>query len=216
MPLGRRILLTLLGALLWSPAAGAQQGTGTVRGRVVDSLSQAPIPNVRVTVEGTALRAATGENGNFFISGVPAGTQRIRASRIGYAPSEIQEVAIAAGATVELRFALEQQAISLSEVVATGYGVQRRIAITGSIATIDADDANVGVAPNVTNLIQGRAPGVLITQNSGEPGAGAQVRIRGGTSISASNEPLYVIDGIPLVSAAAEEGSFGIGGDAQH
>lgn len=215
MSAARRLLPALVGALLLSPQLGAQQLNGTIRGRVVDALSQAPIPGVRITVEGTTLRAATGEDGNFFLSGVPAGTHRVRANRIGFAPSQAQEVTVGAGATAEVAFALEQQAVALSEVVSTGYTAQRRVAITGSISTIDPDAANVGVAPNVTNLIQGRAPGVLITQNSGEPGAGAQVRIRGGTSISASNEPLYVVDGIPLTNTAAEEGGFGLGGDAQ-
>ncbi|HUF66645.1 MAG TPA: SusC/RagA family TonB-linked outer membrane protein [Gemmatimonadaceae bacterium] len=215
MVVARRLFLALTGAALWAAPLSAQQGTGTIRGRVVDALSQAPLPNVRVAVEGGTLRSATAEDGSFFIRGVPPGTRRVRASRIGYAPSQAQEVVVPAAGTVEVQFALEQQAVALSEVVATGYSTQRRLAVTGSISTIDADDANVGVAPNLTNLIQGRAPGVLVTQNSGEPGAGAQVRIRGGTSISASNEPLYVIDGVPITNSPAEEGSFGIGGDPQ-
>ena len=94
----------------------------------------------------------------------------------------------------------------------TGYGSQRRLAITGSVATIDANQANVGVVPNVTSMIEGRAAGVQITGNSGEPGAGSQILIRGGTSISASNEPLYVIDGVPINNVESEPAGYGLGG----
>jgi iron complex outermembrane receptor protein len=95
-------------------------------------------------------------------------------------------------------FSMVAQASQLSEVVVTGYGAQRREAITGSVATVGADEANVGVIANANQLLQGRVAGVQMTTNSGEPGGGAQVRIRGGTSIQASNNPLYVIDGVPL------------------
>jgi len=109
-------------------------------------------------------------------------------------------------------FTLQQQVVNLEEVVTTGYGTQRRLAITGSVATIDANTANVGVVTNLDQMIQGRAAGVNMTQNSGEPGAGAQIRIRGGTSISASNEPLYVIDGVPINNVEPEGQGIGIGG----
>ena len=109
-------------------------------------------------------------------------------------------------------FTLQQQVVNLEEVVTTGYGTQRRLAITGSVATIDANTANVGVVTNLDQMIQGRAAGVNMTQNSGEPGAGAQIRIRGGTSISASNEPLYVIDGVPINNVETEGQGIGIGG----
>jgi iron complex outermembrane receptor protein len=94
----------------------------------------------------------------------------------------------------------------------TGYGSQRRVAVTGSIATIDASAANVGAVVNVDQMIEGRAPGVNVTQNSGEPGGGVQIRIRGGTSISASNDPLYVIDGVPINNIPEESAAIGIGG----
>src|SRR5437868_1261420 len=85
--------------------------------------------------------------------------------------------------------------------------------ITGCVATVDADQARVAVPVNATQLFEGRATGVQVTQNSGEPGAGAHILIRGGTSISASNEPLYVIDGVAVSNDQTEPGGFGIGGD---
>ena len=103
-----------------------------------------------------------------------------------------------------------QPAVALLEgVVVTGYGTQSREVITGSIATIDVEEAEVGVLTNVNEMIQGRAAGVNIVRNSGEPGAGVQIRVRGGTSISASNEPLYVIDGVPIQNVSTEAGGIG-------
>ncbi|MDP9179660.1 MAG: SusC/RagA family TonB-linked outer membrane protein, partial [Gemmatimonadota bacterium] len=145
------------------------------------------------------------------MSGVPAGTVSVRARRIGYV-SQARTIALGSAATASVDFALAASASVLEGVVVTGYGTQRRLAVTGSIASIDAEAANVGVAPNVNSLIQGRAAGVTLTQNSGEPGAGAQIRIRGGTSISASNEPLYVVDGVPIPLIETEQRGIGLGG----
>src|SRR5258708_39003571 len=117
-------------------------------------------------------------------------------------------VAVSTGAVGTVDVSLAPAAGLLEEVVVTGYGTQRREAITGSVSTIDADAANVGVVANVNQMIQGRAAGVEIIQNNGEPGAGVQIRIRGGTSISASNEPLYVIDGVPINNVETEASRF--------
>ena len=96
------------------------------------------------------------------------------------------------------------QASLLEAVVVTGYGTTRREAITGSVSSVDASAANVGVKTNVSQMIQGRAAGVEVIQNNGEPGAGAQILIRGGSSVSAKNDPLYVIDGVPINNVATE------------
>ena len=210
----RRFFLLLAGAVLCAPALtplGAQDVTGTIRGTVVDSLTNQPVADVTVIVEGTRRGAITNADGSYVIGSVPAGTHTVRARRIGFgAPAQV--VTVSPGASVTANFALDRRVAVLEEVVTTGYGAQRRLAITGSVSTIDADAANVGVPVNVTNMIQGRAAGVTITQNSGEPGAGSQIRIRGGTSISASNEPLYVIDGIPISNVETQTAGIGIGG----
>src|SRR5207247_3803531 len=103
---------------------------------------------------------------------------------------------------------LAPQASLLEPVVVTGYGSQRREAITGSVSSVNASQANGGVVTNPTQMIIGRAAGVEITQNNGEPGAGAQILIRGGSSISNSNDPLYVIDGVPINNVATEPPSI--------
>jgi TonB-linked SusC/RagA family outer membrane protein len=210
MALVRYIVPALVGGLLWAARLGAQDPTGTISGRVIDSTSQRPVSGVAVVIVGTGRGTLTGDAGNFALSAVPVGTHTVMARRIGYA-SQQQTVAVRGGEVTTVEFALPPAASVLEQVVTTGYGTQRRLAITGSIASIDADEANVGVAPNVNNLIQGRAAGVMMTTNSGEPGADAQIRIRGGTSISASNEPLYVIDGVPVADVDVEPAGISLG-----
>jgi TonB-linked SusC/RagA family outer membrane protein len=205
-----RRLIPTLAALLFVAPLGAQD-LGSVTGKVVDSASQQPLSNVNVAVEGTDRRTITRTDGTYSIGAVPVGTHRVRARRIGYA-SQLLPVTVTSGGTATVEFALLPQAAALGEIVVTGYGSQRREAITGSVATVDADLANVGVVSNAKDLMQGRIAGVHITQNGGEPGAGSQIRIRGGTSISGGNEPLYVIDGVPIQNVPTEAAGFSIGG----
>jgi len=211
----RRLTLALVVGLLWSIPISAQNPvppTGTITGRVLDAETQAPVPDVSVFVEGTRRGAVTAADGSFTIGGVPSGSQTVRARHIGFG-APVQVVTVPNGGSVSVIFSMSRQAAVLEEVVTTGYGTQRRLAITGSVATIDADQAKVAVPTNVTNLIEGRATGVQVTQNSGEPGAGAHILIRGGTSISGGNEPLYVIDGVAVSGNQIEPGGVGIGGD---
>ncbi|MDP9278097.1 MAG: SusC/RagA family TonB-linked outer membrane protein [Gemmatimonadota bacterium] len=212
MAVVRRFLLALVVGLICSVRLGAQAPTGIISGRVIDAQSQQPVADVAVVVEGTRRGAVTSADGSFTIVGVPAGAQTVRVRRIGYA-APVQVVNVVAGSTAAVVFGVSRQAAVLEQVVTTGYGTQRRLAITGSVSTIDADQARTASQTNVTNLIEGRATGVQLTQNSGEPGAGAQILIRGGTSISASNQPLYVVDGVPLsADESAEPGGAGIMG----
>jgi TonB-dependent starch-binding outer membrane protein SusC len=210
MAVVRRLALAILAAVFFAVPLSAQVGTGTITGRVVDSTTQQPLSDVNVVVEGTRRGAVTGLDGTYTIGGVAAGTHIIRARRIGFS-APTQSVNVPTDGTATATFALNRQAIALQDVITVGYGTQRREAITGSVASIDASTARQGIQPNVTNMIEGRAAGVTVIQNSGEPGAGAQVRIRGGTSISASNDPLYVIDGIPINNDPAEAAGFNVG-----
>jgi TonB-dependent starch-binding outer membrane protein SusC len=215
MAVVRRLFLALAFGLILPNLAGAQNPvppTGTITGRVIDAATQQPVPDVTVFVEGTRRGAVTGADGTFTIGGVPSGSQTVRARHIGFG-APIQTVVVPNGGTATAIFSLDRQAAVLEEVVTTGYGQQRRLSITGSVATVNADEAKVAVPTNVTSMIEGRATGVQVTQNSGEPGAGAHILIRGGTSISASNEPLYVIDGVAVSGNQVEPGGIGIGGD---
>jgi iron complex outermembrane receptor protein len=214
MARSRYILPALVGVLVWAARLGAQPPTagptGTITGRVVDSTSQQPVISANVVVEGTGRGTVTRNDGGFTIAGVSAGTHRVRVSRIGYSPFA-REVDVPAGGTVNVQFAILTAATQLSQMVVVGYGTQRREAITGSVATVRAEDANVGQITAPTQLMQGRVAGLTMIQNNGSPGAGVQVRIRGGTSISASNEPLYVIDGVPINNTAVEPTQLGSG-----
>jgi TonB-dependent starch-binding outer membrane protein SusC len=204
-----RCLSRVLALTLVAAASLGAQSTGTISGRVVDSASRQPLSAVSVRIVGTARGAMTRDDGTFSIPAVPTGVQRVRASRIGFAPS-IREVTVPASGSVSTEFVLSAQAAVLGEMVVTGYGSQRRESITGSVATVSAEQANVGVITNANQMLQGRVAGLQMVTNNGEPGGGAQIRTRGGTSISASNEPLYVVDGIPLQNESAVAGGYAL------
>ena len=203
----------LVGGLLFSSPLRAQ-GTGTIAGRVVDSASAQGIANVNIVLTGFQRGTLTRDDGGFTLTGVPQGNYIVRASRIGYRP-QTQNVSVTAGASASVQFVMTRQAAVLSEIVVTGYGTQRREAISGSVATVNADQANVGVVTNANQMIAARVAGVQMTSNNGEPGGGIQVQVRGGTSISASNDPLYVVDGVPLQNEATTPPAANINYNAQ-
>jgi len=192
---------------LYTMPLAAQNG-GTVRGQVVDSTTKQSLSGVTIQIQGTPRSTVTGPDGNYSLGDVPAGSVVVRATRIGFGPQQ-RIVTVTAGSTAEAAFEMSPQASLLEAVVVTGYGTQRREAITGSVSSVDASAANVGVKTNVSQMIQGRAAGVEVIQNSGEPGAGAQILIRGGSSVSAKNDPLYVIDGVPINNVSTEPDANG-------
>ena len=208
----RCLITALVIGVTLGTGLSAQGTTGSITGRVVDSTTQQPVANATVSVVGTQVGALTRADGRYFLNGVPTGAQRLRVARIGFGAQEVP-VTVADGATATVDFTIVAVAATLSEVVVTGYGQQRREAITGSVAQIDADQANKGVMTNPNQLIQGRVTGVTIVTNNGEPGGGAQIRVRGGTSLSASNEPLYVVDGVPLQNENTVADASGTGFD---
>ncbi|MGZ9247007.1 MAG: SusC/RagA family TonB-linked outer membrane protein [Gemmatirosa sp.] len=209
----RGLAPVLVASVVLAGQAGAQVSTGTISGRIVDSTSQQPLANVTVSIVGTTRGALTRNDGGFVLANVPTGAQRVRASRIGYASRE-EAVTVTAGGTAAVSISLPSVAASLTEVVVVGYGTQRREAITGSVAKVNADEANLGVITNPIGLVTARVSGVNVIANNGEPGGGAQIRIRGGTSISASNDPLYVVDGVPLQNDNTVATGIAIGGSA--
>jgi TonB-linked SusC/RagA family outer membrane protein len=211
MAVTRCALALVLGSVLLAAPLSAQSGTGIVTGRVVDSASRQPLTSVSVRISGSTNGALTRGDGSYSISGVSAGSHEVRATRIGFA-AQVRTATVPAGGTVTVDFALTPQAAVLTEMVVTGYGAQKRESITGSVSTVDAEAANVGVITNANQMLQGRVAGLQMTTNNGEPGGGAQIRIRGGTSISASNDPLYVIDGVPLQNETAVAGATGMVG----
>lgn len=213
MAIRRSLTLALVGSLWAAGPLLAQAGTGTVVGTVRDGATAQGVASAGVSIEGTRRGTTTSPDGSFILTQVPAGTVRIVARAIGFGPV-VQEVTVTAGRTTTVDFSLEPQVQVMDEIVVTGYGSQRRAEITGAVATVDGDAANVGTVQNADQMIQGRVSGVTVQQNTGDPGAGVSIRVRGGTSISGSDEPLYVIDGVVIQNQATEPGGWGVGGDA--
>ena len=208
-PAGPRVasLLALVGVLSVTSGAGALQAqgaTGTVRGFVSDSTTGRPVAGVQVTIAGATARAATSEAGSYQLTGVPAGRITVRAQRLGYAAFQ-RTVDLTAGGTVTVDIRLRPVAAVLSTVVATGYGSSRRATVSNAIASIDSSAFDALPVVSLDNALQGRVPGVQVMQNSGEPGGGVSVRIRGPASLNAGSQPLYVIDGVPMLQGTFEQ-----------
>jgi iron complex outermembrane receptor protein len=189
----RSFIPAVTGMLLAAGGIGAQ-GTGTVVGRALDAATLAPVSGAVVSVADRSGLSA--DDGRFLVTAVPAGTHTIRVSRLGYAEAS-QEVTVAAGQTVTVELRMTSEAIGLGEFVVTGYGQRREADVTGVIEAISAEEFNTGRVISAEQLIQGKVAGVDVI-DSGEPGGGVSIRIRGGTSITSSNEPLFVVDGVPL------------------
>jgi len=196
-PIQQVIIGAVLAALCATPL-GAQESTGTVRGRVVDNVSQQPLSGVTVTVGSRS--ALTQADGRYRVTAVPAGTASLRARLLGYAPAT-QSVSIAGGDTVVVNVTLTAQALGLAEVVVVGYGEQSAGNITGAVTQVASEQFNGGRIVSPEQLIENKVAGVQLVDNN-EPGGGITIRIRGATSVNASADPLYVVDGVPLGIAA--------------
>jgi TonB-linked SusC/RagA family outer membrane protein len=165
----------------------------TVTGKVTSE--EGGIPGVNVLLKGATTGTTTNAQGNYSLA-VPDGNSTLVFSYIGYAT---EEIAIGNRSVVDV--SLVPDIKSLSEVVVVGYGTVKRSDLTGSVATIKAQEINAFPATNVLQAMSGRAPGVQVIQNTGAPGAPVSVRIRGTNSIQGSNEPLYVVDGFPIAGS---------------
>ena len=187
-------MLALICGLILSITAFAQQIT--VNGNVKDATGE-PIIGATVRVAGQTGGVITDIDGNFQVKANSGAT--ITVSYVGY-----QEASVAAAPRVNI--VLEDDAQLLKDVVVIGYGTVKKSDATGSVMSVEADQLNKGLATSPADLLQGKTPGVQITTNSGAPGAGSTIRIRGGSSLSASNDPLIVIDGLPISSTGISGG----------
>jgi TonB-linked SusC/RagA family outer membrane protein len=204
-------LLVAAGCLLTSltPSRAQAQATGAIRGTVVDSASRRPVDGVQVVLAGTTLGALTSSGGTYVIRNVPVGTYSVRATRLGFGPAQ-RSVTVAALDTSVADFTLRAAALNLSQVVVVGYGTANRREVTNAVTTVRSEDlVNVPVA-SVEAALQGKAAGLQVIQNAGNPGNGISVRVRGSSSLSAGNQPLYVIDGIPMLRESYSQ--LGMGG----
>jgi TonB-dependent starch-binding outer membrane protein SusC len=172
------------------PAASVRQDVA-VTGRVVDDQGAA-LPGVTVVLKGTTRGTSTNANGDFSLS-VPASGGTLVLSFIGFAT---QEVAI--GNQTNLNITMRTDTRALQEVMVIGYGTQRKSDVTGAVTAVTSEDFVQGQITTPEQLIQGKVAGVQITPNGGAPGSGSRIRIRGGGSLNANNDPLIVIDGVPI------------------
>lgn len=171
--------------------AVAQERT-LVSGTVIDAESELGLPGVNIVVQGTMIGTTTNADGYYELR-VPSLQDTLRFSFLGF--STVFEPI---NGRTEVDITMEVEQLSGGELVVIGYGTQEVGDNTGSVNSITAADFNEGAVNSVQDLFQGKAAGVNVTSGDGSPGGGATVRIRGGSSLSASNEPLYVVDGVPL------------------
>jgi outer membrane receptor for ferrienterochelin and colicin len=184
----------LLGALINNPAFAQER---RVTGNVTSAEDNNALPGVSVVAKGSSRGTQTDANGNYSLE-LPANATTLVFSFVGVAT---QEVAVRNQNVVNV--AMSNDSRSLNEVVVVGYGTQQRRDVTGSAATINSSEiANLPVT-TFESALQGRAAGVQVTQSSGKLGTALQIRVRGAASVSAGNEPLYVLDGIPITSVDA-------------
>lgn len=184
------VLLVLFGAV------GAFAQYGSVKGKVVDEKS-APVSYATVVLKGTSYGANTDDDGMYEIRNVAPGSYTLEISYIGYATFN-QSVSVAAGQAASLNIQLKTDYLSLNEVVVVGYGTKQVKDLTGSVTSVSSKDFDKGAVSTPEQLITGKVAGIEITSNGGAPGSGSRIKVRGGSSLNASNDPLIVIDGVPV------------------
>ncbi|HIN26537.1 MAG TPA: SusC/RagA family TonB-linked outer membrane protein [Candidatus Marinimicrobia bacterium] len=182
--------------------------TGVVSGTVSSADDGSMLVGVNIVVKNTDTGTTTNENGAFVLEGVSANDVLVL-SYIGY---ETAEVAVSGRAIIEVT--LVSTVIAGEDVVVIGYGTQSRRDVTGAISSLKEGSFTKGTNTDLQSLLQARAPGVVITANNGDIGSEPRIRIRGGTSINASNNPIIVIDGVPLNNSSALPGGFTTGAGA--
>ncbi len=184
--IARKFLFLMVGLLC---AIGANAQSITVRGTVVDPSGE-PLIGASILAEGTSVGTATDIDGNYAINVNPDAT--LVFSYVGYDP---QSVAVKGRTTIDVT--MKENSVMLNEVVAIGYGVVKKSDATGSVAVVKPDEIEAGLATSVQDMLVGQTPGVVVT-TAGGPEGGASIRVRGGSSLNASNDPLIVLDGVPL------------------
>jgi TonB-linked SusC/RagA family outer membrane protein len=197
MPL-RRVLGLLAFALLAPPSLVLAQGAGTIRGRITDATNGSPLVGVQVRIENSKIGTLSGADGTYTITGAPLGAQFITTRRVGYSP-ERRAITLSAAAAATQNFSLHATAATLNEVVVTALGettAQRSLGTAQQ--TVKGRDIAETQRENFVNGLQGRVAGVQVVSTSGVPGASSSITIRGVSSISGSNQPLMIIDGLPM------------------
>lgn len=208
--LSRYLAVTALAWGLAPSPALAQAAKGNITGRVTETGTDQPVPAAQVSVLGATVAAVTDASGQYTLRGIATGTVTVRVLRIGYAETRVQAT-VNAGQTTTLNIAMAVVPASLSAVVTTATGEQRRVEVGNAIAQVRASDITKSQAiANVGDLLNNRAAGVAVF-GATQPGAGIRIRIRGTSSLSLSNNPIYFIDGI-RVEGTTGSSTVSVGG----
>src|SRR6266550_8188112 len=199
-----RLCALLMVLLLAVPVARrlAAQETGQVAGTVTNQQGQ-PVATASVVVQGTRLNVLSGPDGKYVIADVPAGARTVVARLIGYGVAT-QVVTVTAGQSVSADFRLTAKAIELEGPVIVGYGTQERRTLTGAVSTVTSAQINEIPTSNAIKAIQGRVPGVDIVNAGNKPGDDVSIFIRGVRSITAGNNPLIVVNGVPIAGGTGD------------
>jgi TonB-dependent starch-binding outer membrane protein SusC len=198
-------------AVMLLPGTARSQERSSVTGQVIAQTTNEALHGVRVAIPALNMSTVTDERGRFQLAGVPLGSHTLRLRLIGYR-QVARDVSVGAdGANVTIEMVADP--LRLDELVVVGYGAQRRGDVGGAISSLKPAE----IVPEASNTslnqrLQGHAAGVYVNQNAGNPGAAISVRIRGSSSISGGNEPLYVIDGVPLTQGNYSALNIGFGG----
>ncbi|MFD2512926.1 SusC/RagA family TonB-linked outer membrane protein [Pontibacter locisalis] len=188
----KSLLLSLLFVLTLVSTAWSQEGR-TVTGRVTSAADGTPLPGVTVLLEGTSIGANTDADGKYRITFPAAAGNTLVFSYLGFGKKE-EDIGTKSVVNVQL----QQTTRDISEVIVVGYVEQDVKKITGAVATVGAKEIEQVPIATFDQILQGRAPGLQVSAGSGQPGATARVRIRGNGSINSSNDPLYIMDGVPI------------------
>ncbi len=167
-----------------------------VTGRVTDATTGEALPGVTVVIKGTTTGVASDPDGSYALD-VPSVSAVLQFTSVGYASREVT-----VGQRTVIDVAMQSDVTLIEELVVIGYGFKKKRDLTGSISSISASNIEDTPVKDVLSALQGRAPGVVVTANSGAPGAGITVRVRGYSSLNSGNDPLYVVDGVPVESSA--------------
>ncbi len=209
---GRIRAMLIAGAALALVGAGitpvVAQQAGTVQGTVVDATTGRGLAGVQISVAGTNVRGGTNTEGEYRLSGVPAGTRTVTATRVGYTTGT-QTVTLAAGGAATANFRLATSAVELEGLVVTALGITRQERSIGTaVQQVTAEELTTAREVNIVNALSGKVSGVTVT-NAGPQGGSSRIVIRGASSIAGNNQPLFIVDGIPIDNSAPRLGGFG-------
>jgi len=197
-PLLFRVLAVAVCLMVAQPGSALAQEVGVIEGEVISESTGEPLPGVNVTIPDLQLGAATGANGGYTITDVPAGEHTIRARFVGF-ETRTETVEVSAGETLTLDFALRQRTRQMDGVVVTGTGGNsQRKEIGNSIAQVGEGEIEAAPGGSFADVLQGRVSGANILANSGQVGGGKTIRLRGNNSVTQDNTPLVFIDGVRM------------------